>query len=226
MLTYISKFLSGGLDPFWPHLTLLSLAVLASIAVGAGIIFERPKYSIGTHRVAFWLVVVGIAIEAICTIFLFVFDEGISDAQQSKIIALEVQIAPRRISPEACVAIASSLASLSGNVKVESYAADLEGGILAWQVANCLEASKTLTIAKAFASIMPMGGFGVGVFVTGPDEKLVAAIRAGLSDSAKIFVGEGSGLSAGNMNMSPQNEPPMAATVLVAIRPLPEMIPK
>ncbi len=95
MLTYISGFLSGGVEPFWPHVWLLSISVLASFAVGAGIILEGPKYSSSVHRIAFWLVVVGIAIEALCTIFLFAFDEGISSAQQSKIIKLETQIAAR-----------------------------------------------------------------------------------------------------------------------------------
>ena len=92
MLTYVSRFLSGELEPFWPHVTLLSLAVLASIAVGGGIIFERPKYPPSVHRVAFWLVVGGIAVEAVCTIFLFVFDEGISNAQQSTILAQNKEI--------------------------------------------------------------------------------------------------------------------------------------
>lgn len=91
MFTSASKFFSGELDPFWPHVVLLSVAVLASIAVGAGIIFERPKYSAAVHRIAFWLVVSGIAIEAVCTIFLFVFDEGISQAQQNKIISLSAR---------------------------------------------------------------------------------------------------------------------------------------
>jgi hypothetical protein len=107
MLTYVSAFISGELEPFWPHVWLLSFSVLASIAVGVGIIFERPKYSPSVHRVAFWLIVGGVIFEAICTIFLFVFDEGISrsqqskiDAQQSKIIALETRLAPRVISPE------------------------------------------------------------------------------------------------------------------------------
>jgi hypothetical protein len=91
MLTYVSRFWSGGFEPFWPHFVLLTLSVLASIAVGAGIIFERPKYSAAVHRVAFWLVVGGIVIEAACTIFLFVFDEGISTSQQSKIVAGEIE---------------------------------------------------------------------------------------------------------------------------------------
>jgi hypothetical protein len=109
MLTYASRFLSGDFEPFWPHVVLLTLSVLASIAVGAGIIFERPKYSAPVHRVAFWLVVAGVAVEAVCTIFLFVFDEGISGkqradlgAQQSiirtqndKIIALDEALMPR-----------------------------------------------------------------------------------------------------------------------------------
>jgi hypothetical protein len=104
MLTYVSSFLAGEVDPFWPHVWLLSLSVGASIAVGAGIIFERPKYSTAIHNAAFWLVVTGIAIEALCTIFLFVFDEGISNAQTRKIsslettnIALQRIVAPRRI---------------------------------------------------------------------------------------------------------------------------------
>jgi hypothetical protein len=97
MLTYVSKFLSGGFDPFWPHVSLLSVSVLASIAVGAGIIFERPKYSAAVHRAAFWLIVAGVAIEAICTIFLFVFDEGISQSQQDRIEALLDQLTPAQL---------------------------------------------------------------------------------------------------------------------------------
>jgi hypothetical protein len=69
MLTYVSRFWSGGFEPFWPHVLLLSLSVLASFGVGAGIIFENPKYSAAVHRVAFWLVVAGVVVEAICTIF-------------------------------------------------------------------------------------------------------------------------------------------------------------
>jgi hypothetical protein len=97
MLTYLSNFFSGEVDPTWPHAVLLSITVLASFAVAAGIVFESPKYSESIHRIATMLVIVGVAVEAVCTIVLFVFDEGISSAQQSKIISLEKQIAPREI---------------------------------------------------------------------------------------------------------------------------------
>jgi hypothetical protein len=92
MLAYVSKFTSGGLEPFWPHFVLLTFSVVGSVAVGVGILLERPKYSAAVHRIATGLVISGVVVEAICTIALFVFDEGISQAQQSKIIALEAQL--------------------------------------------------------------------------------------------------------------------------------------
>jgi hypothetical protein len=70
---------------------------------------------------------------------------------------------------------------------------------------------------------MPMGGFGVGVFVSGHDDKLVGAIRSNLSEKGKIFVGEGNGFFLGNMNVSP-DAPSDAITLLVATKPLPEMM--
>jgi hypothetical protein len=100
MPAYLSHFFSGEVDPTWPHAILLTVTVLASFAVAAGIIFESPEYSASVHRVATWCVIVGVAIEAVCTITLFVFDEGISSAQQSKIIALETRLAPRVLTSE------------------------------------------------------------------------------------------------------------------------------
>lgn len=95
MLTYLSNVWAGTTDPLWPHIILLSVSIIAAFTVGAGILFESSKYSAGVHKVATWLVLGGIAVEALCTVFLFVFDERISAAQQSKIIVLEKRIASR-----------------------------------------------------------------------------------------------------------------------------------
>jgi hypothetical protein len=110
--TYVSGLWAGTEDPFWPHLILLSGSVLAGIAVGAGILYERPKYSEAVHGVATWLVIVGVAVESVCTISLFAIDERISGTQQSTIIALESNIAPRRLTPEQRSSFADALASL------------------------------------------------------------------------------------------------------------------
>jgi hypothetical protein len=113
-LAYFRNFFSGGVDPGWPHGILLSITVLASFAVAAGILLERPKYSESVHRIATWLVLCGVAVEAFCTIVLFVFDEGISNAQQDKIIALEKRLLARSLSDEQISAIAERLKPFSG----------------------------------------------------------------------------------------------------------------
>jgi uncharacterized membrane protein len=107
MLTYLSAALSGAVNPFWPHLVLLAVSVLAGAGVGLGIIFEAPEYSSGTHRIAQRLVIAGVILESICTVSLFVFDEGISNAQQAKLIeraeterAMIEQLKPRTLKPE------------------------------------------------------------------------------------------------------------------------------
>lgn len=77
----MSGFFSGSLDPFWPHSVLLTIAVLSSFAVAAGIVLENPKWSLANA-----LVIGGVAIEAACTLLLFGFDEGISGKQQLEIL--------------------------------------------------------------------------------------------------------------------------------------------
>lgn len=114
MLTYISALLSGSADPFWPHFVLITGSVLAGIAVGAGIIFESAEYSLSIRRAAKWLVIGGVTVESVCTVCLFVFDEGTSRAQQSKIIALEARIALRSLSIYAQKRISSKLEAFNG----------------------------------------------------------------------------------------------------------------
>jgi hypothetical protein len=91
-LSYLSAVWSGTEDPFWPHVVLVPLSVLAGLSVGFGIIFDRPKFSEAIRVFAFWLIVVGVPTESICTVLLFVVDERISIAQQSIIDAQQSKI--------------------------------------------------------------------------------------------------------------------------------------
>jgi hypothetical protein len=75
------------------------------------IIMESEKWSVATV-----LVVIGVATEAIFTIILFRFDEGISLEQQAKIIELEKNLAglyendkQRQLKPEQVSAIVDAL---------------------------------------------------------------------------------------------------------------------
>src|SRR5271155_4139429 len=89
----------------WVHWNLLLGDVLATIAVGWGILLEHGPPE--TRKIADRLVFYGIVAETLCSLALFSFDEGISSAQQrissaqqSKIIALETKLAARVLTEE------------------------------------------------------------------------------------------------------------------------------
>jgi hypothetical protein len=133
MYAYMSALLSGSADPFWPHLVLISGSVLAGIAVGVGIIMESERWSLATI-----LVVMGVGVEAVFTLCLFVFDERISGSQQDKIIALETQLAPRELRPtqqDLIVQAAKPVAS-GIHVKFFTYAFDPDGRRLGVQLSD------------------------------------------------------------------------------------------
>jgi hypothetical protein len=170
------------------------------------------------------LVILGVVIEALFTFALLTFDEGVSHKQQSKIIALETEIAPRRLTGDECHAVARSMSSYSGTVRVRSYTLDLEAGLLAWEISDCLALAKTLQVKKDLSAITPVGGFSVGIFISGSDTQFVSALRKSLANDGKLWIGEGSGYTAGStLSMTPGKTD---ADVLVAVKPLPEMIPK
>jgi hypothetical protein len=105
----MSTFFSGLIDPVWPHVILLSVAILASFAVAVGIVLESPHWSVANA-----LVVGGVAFEAVCTLLLFGFDEGISNAQQSKIVRLESRLAARSLSETQVSDLKNSLRKFPG----------------------------------------------------------------------------------------------------------------
>jgi hypothetical protein len=98
---YVTALWSGTAEPFWPHAVLIMGGILAGILVGIGILLDIPEHPAPKQRIAFWVVMIGIIIEPICTLGLFKFDEAISQQQQEKIISLEERLLPRNLSPEA-----------------------------------------------------------------------------------------------------------------------------
>ena len=92
MLTYFNAFISGELNSVFTHIVLLGGALAAEIAIAAGIILETPKEKSHREKLGMRLVIGGVVVSALFTIALFVFDEGISRAQQSLINKQESEI--------------------------------------------------------------------------------------------------------------------------------------
>jgi hypothetical protein len=116
---------------------------LAAFTVGAGILLESPKYSATVHKVATWLVLGGIAVESLCTVLLFVVDERISNAQQSKIIALETRLAPRTVT---MAALSERLRGFAGTNFDTAAMQDSEPMTLLVQIEDALLAAQWVQV--------------------------------------------------------------------------------
>ncbi len=77
---------------FSVHMWLIGGDVLATTAVGFGIIWESSEYPADCHAVARRAVIWGIIAETLCSICLFAFDESISHGQNHEIERLRGQV--------------------------------------------------------------------------------------------------------------------------------------
>jgi len=98
--SFIADFSSGRLDESSTHWVLIGIIAGAEVSLGVGIWIESPKNKSFLQWLGVALVLAGCIVSALFTVFLLIFDEGISRDQRAKIIVLETRIAPRTISAE------------------------------------------------------------------------------------------------------------------------------
>jgi hypothetical protein len=178
MQAYLNAVISGEAEPFWPHSILLLVSILSAFTVGFGIILESPKYSTAAHRIATWLVLGGIAVESLCTVFLFAFDESISSKQQStiesqqstittqntRIISLQKRLAARTLSDEQVEAIGARLKNFSPQtLQIIPYWQNRESKEIADRIATALgRVGWTLQNPKRYTTLVAVI---TGVFI-------------------------------------------------------------
>ncbi|HZR74543.1 hypothetical protein [Bradyrhizobium sp.] len=190
---------------------------------------------------AFWLVVVGIGFEAVCTIFLFVFDEGISNAQQRKIeadqrkiIALENKLAARALSSDQSAMIVSRLSKAAQDAGKISYvfsatddeeisfAIDLSDNVFSklgwtwedWPTNPSILEMTTRLPGRKKVGWVPLNGVQVQAF--DPKlEKVVATLVAGLRDAGIENVRTDPKADSELQSTNPQ----MTIIVMVGMRP-------
>jgi hypothetical protein len=189
----MSGFFSGSLDPFWPHAGLLTVAILASFAVAAGIVMENPKWSLANA-----LVVGGVAIEAACTLLLFGFDEGISASQQKTIVQLLGHRVLSQEQKDRLAAVAQKYPSLNFQmaaiVENEPWGLALEIGDFlksqGWTWLPCGGGGSTGGPQMAFPSVR--GGPTICVFildgiqVNGANDAVVNALADAIRDPSVV----------------------------------------
>lgn len=144
-------------------------------------------------------------------------------AEQERLdrLRLEASVAPRSIDVAKQQMLAMRWRGLAGKkVSVTSYSLDGEGAGLASQIMATLKAAG-VDVEDRRASVMPMGGFSLGVHVTGQDAATASLIRNGIASAGIVVAPSGTPQGAGpTMSMGT----PSAATqadVLVGIKPVP-----
>ena len=210
------SFLAGETDPTWTHATLLGGSIAAEFAVAAGIIIETPWPKTWRQWLGVALVIGGVVIGAVFTISLFVFDEAIGRTQQDKIISLE----PRRLSPADTAAIVAAVAPFSKEgVAFESYTGDGEAYALGAQLANAFHSTGMWVDPGNLLTVIPSKPVAWGVWLSGDDPRLVAAIMSALK-AADIRAVKGEVSDEGSlMSSTPLFKPDV--TVFIGMKPLP-----
>jgi hypothetical protein len=157
--SYFSAFENGELEPNFTHFLLLGGAIVGSLIVATGIALEAHWPISRMKRrelIGITFVFIGVGLEALFTIGLFVFDEGIGRGQQStilgqqsKIIALETKLAPRELSEEQKAKIVDILNRFSGQKYQLSVDAGSETAAFACAVDKVLKKSGWVRVPTA-----------------------------------------------------------------------------
>jgi hypothetical protein len=121
-------------------------------------------------------------------------------------LALEAQIAPRRLTDTQIRSMGLALSRFSGKaVSVVTYSLDSEAAVLAKQIIASLQLA-LIEVQDRTASVMPMGGFSLGVHLSGSDADLVEAVRRALQSTGGIIVAPPNSPTGGGASM--QTGPP------------------
>jgi hypothetical protein len=232
MLTYFSAVWAGEASPLWPRVWLLSISIVAAFSVGAGILLESPKYSAAVHRVATWLVLGGIAVESLCTVLLFVFDERISAKQEStiagqnkEIISLQKRLAPRQLDSDAQKRVADAIRSYE-HPSFEVMAATIEpGSKIVSEIITCLESAGWILTQEpdsriprnatdARATFVISDNLGVWIDFIDRDASRLASLAEQL---ATAFQNEG--IVAQHRSLPDPRLPPGTVRILISPKP-------
>lgn len=143
----ITAIVSAEPGVFALNLALLVCEGIAAGAVAAGIVWESAAANTWKRRVSHKLVIWGVVAEVAFSLALFISDEIVSGSQlleikeqQSKIIALETRLSPRRLSGESMDRIVLELRKF-GPVEF-ALSVDINGGDqigIAQEIGLCLE---------------------------------------------------------------------------------------
>jgi hypothetical protein len=166
-----------GVFDDWQHAALLGGATIGGALVGIGILLETKRGSLAAI-----LVLIGVIIEPIFTLWLFVYDENLARGQNDQIISLQRRLAFRSLSDAQFADLVEKLKPTGAQTfQVITYWRDEEALAIANRMADALiKAGWTIDQPKTFTALVGVEA-GVWVSYDGRADKKVA-------DAAKALV--------------------------------------
>jgi hypothetical protein len=205
-----------GVFDDWQHAALLGGATIGGALVGIGILLETKRGSLAAI-----LVLIGVIIEPIFTLWLFVYDENISRDQKTEIAELNRELAPRQLLSSELVVLKTAADRFPGQViSVWSYGLDLEGSRLARQILSAIREPTVDSVGHMVGSTTAR----IGVIVTGPDDELVEALLTALKplSPTRGSLNNPGAYSKSGVDMLYGNPAIVPAEIFVGIKPLPK----
>lgn len=115
----------------------------------------------------------------------------VAETERLARVKLEAEIAPRRLSEAQRQAVMKTCKFFAGRAPVNlvSYSLDAEAAVLGTQILETL-GSAGIEVKGNLASIMPLGGFSLGVHVSGPrsEQTLVTTLAVSLATDGGLAV--------------------------------------
>jgi hypothetical protein len=205
-----------GVFDDWQHAALLGGATIGGALVGIGILLETKRGSLAAI-----LVLIGVIIEPIFTLWLFVYDENMSRSQNTEIAELNRELAPRQLSSSELAALkiaANRFPALI--ISVWSYGLDLEGSRLARQILSALRKPTVDSIGHMVGSTTAR----IGVIITGPNDELVEALLTALKpiSATRGTLNNPGAYSKSGVDMLYGTPGIAPAEIFVGVKPLPK----
>ena len=214
---------------------------------------DTPETIAATYWLSFWdwigdkaflIVVIALATEFLAARWAKPHREALDHARELQVaelnskaeserlerLRLEAIVAPRSLTLEAQGRIIEAWRPFAGStVGIVTYGMDGEAFALAQQIIACLRLAG-INVENRTASVMPLGGFVLGINISGTAQQLTAALRDALANIGGLAVADGPTFFAGNMAIGPPPTPGAAsrgpvvnaeAVILIGVKPVP-----
>jgi len=156
-----------------------ALIVACAVGVWRGFRLEQSDVE-GDRNAGRKLLVGGLTLQFCLALVLLVVDTVGSVHERRALLALNAEIAPRRLTPEKQQSISTALTAFSGkNVQLVSYGLDVEAAVLGRQLREALEGAG-LGVGDALMTRASNGSVEFGVHVVGRNADLVRALIVAL----------------------------------------------